>query len=399
MAVKILIVDDEVKLQTIIRQLFRRQIRRKEFNFVFAHNGVEALEQLKADTEIDLVLTDINMPQMDGLTFLAKLKELESLLNPGLTTIVISAYGDMKNIRKAMNLGAFDFLMKPLDVQDLKRTVDKTTMHNQRLKKAYEEKQLAEEALRQANEELEQRVKERTIDLEEANAFLKASNAELDAFAHMVAHDLKNPITSIGMFRFAIEENWERMELEQIRRMLGLIGHSAQKANQIIDALLLLSGVRQKKEVTVECLDMSMIMTQVQKALTPMIEEYQATLTMPNQWPLAYGYAPWIEQVWLNYLSNGIKYGGQPPRLQLGADQIEGVVRFWVRDNGMGITPQAQAALFREFTRFAKGSNVEGFGLGLSIVKRIVEKLGGEVGVKSKIGQGSEFFFTLPNKM
>lgn len=397
MAIKILIVDDEVKLEGIIRQLFKRKIRRKEFDFIFAHNGLQALQRLQADAEIDLVLTDINMPQMDGLTFLAKLKELELSLNPGLTTIVISAYGDMKNIRKAMNLGAFDFLMKPLDVQDLKRTVDKTTSHNQRLKKAYEEKRQAEEALRRANEKLEQRVKERTMELEEANSFLKASNAELDAFAHMVAHDLKNPITSIGMFRFAIEKNWHNMPAEQIKKMLGLIGHSAQKANQIIDALLLLSGVRQK-EVTVEGLDMGMIMTQVQKALAPMIAEYQATLIVPNQWPLAYGYAPWIEQVWLNYLSNGLKYGGQPPQLELGASQIEGAVRFWVRDNGAGITPQAQAALFREFTRFAKSSNVEGFGLGLSIVKRIVDKLGGEVGVKSHIGQGSEFYFTLPSE-
>ena len=397
MAVKILIVDDEVKLQSAIQQLFRRQIRRKEFDFIFAHNGLQALERLQADAEIDLVLTDINMPQMDGLTFLAKLKELELSLNPGLTIIVISAYGDMKNIRQAMNLGAFDFLMKPLDVQDLKRTVQKTMAHNQRLKKAYEEKRLAEEALRRANEKLEQRVKERTAELEEANAFLKASNAELDAFAHMVAHDLKNPITSIGMFRFTIEENWERMEPEQIKKMVGLIGHSAQKANQIIDALLLLSGVRQK-QVTVERLDMAMIMTQVQKRLAPIIAESQATLTMPNQWPLTYGYTPWIEQVWLNYLSNGLKYGGQPPQLELGASQIEGAVRFWVRDNGAGMTPQAQAALFREFTRFAK-SNVEGFGLGLSIVKRIVEKLGGEVGVKSNLGEGSEFYFTLPSEL
>lgn len=396
MAVKILVVDDETKLQSAIRQLFRRQIRRKEFHFIFADNGLQGLERLQADPEIDLVLTDINMPQMDGLTFLAKLKEVELSLNPGLTIIVISAYGDIKNIRKAMNLAAFDFLMKPLDVQDLKRTLQKTIEHNQRLKKAYEEKREAEEALRRANEELEQRVKERTAELEEANAFLKASNGELDAFAHMVAHDLKNPITSIGMFRFTIEQNWDQMEGEQIKKMVGLIGHSAEKANQIIDALLLLSGVR-KKQVTTKPLDMGMIMSQVQKRLAPMITKYQATLTMPDQWPLASGYAPWVEQVWLNYLSNGLKYGGRPPQLELGASQIEGAVRFWVRDNGAGIAPQAQAALFREFTRFGK-SNVEGLGLGLSIVKRIVEKLGGEVGVKSEIAQGSEFYFTLPEK-
>jgi signal transduction histidine kinase len=110
------------------------------------------------------------------------------------------------------------------------------------------------------------------------------------------------------------------------------------------------------------------------------------------------GYAPWIEEVWVNYLSNAIKYGGRPPRVELGAEtQPGGLVRFWVRDNGPGIAPEAQVRLFVPFTRLDQ-VRAKGHGLGLSIVRRIVEKLGGQVGVISTPGQGSVFSFTLPTQ-
>jgi two-component system sensor histidine kinase/response regulator len=117
---------------------------------------------------------------------------------------------------------------------------------------------------------------------------------------------------------------------------------------------------------------------------------------LPKTWPVALGYGPWVEEVWVNYLSNGLKYGGQPPRVELGATaQPDGQVCFWIRDNGSGIPPEAQTRLFTPFTRLDQ-VRAEGHGLGLSIVRRIVEKLGGQVGVKSEAGQGSVFTFTLP---
>lgn len=130
MAVKILVVDDEPDLEPLIRQRFRKQIRASEFSFAFAGNGEEALETLAQDADIDIVLTDINMPQMDGLTLLARLAESERLLK----SVVISAYGDMENIRTAMNRGAFDFLTKPIDFNDLEVTLDKTIRETERLK-------------------------------------------------------------------------------------------------------------------------------------------------------------------------------------------------------------------------------------------------------------------------
>jgi phosphoserine phosphatase RsbU/P len=126
MAHKILVVDDEPDLELLIKQKFRKQIRENEFNFVFAQNGLQALEKLSQHQDITVVLSDINMPEMDGLTLLQKLHEMN---NPALKSVIISAYGDMDNIRTAMNRGAFDFLTKPINFNDLELTVQKTMEH------------------------------------------------------------------------------------------------------------------------------------------------------------------------------------------------------------------------------------------------------------------------------
>lgn len=122
---KILVVDDEPDLEALIKQKFRQRIRQNKYEFVFACNGVEALEMIMLNTDIDLVLSDINMPEMDGLTLLSKIGEQNGLLK----SVIVSAYGDMENIRIAMNRGAFDFITKPIDFQDLEITIDKTLAH------------------------------------------------------------------------------------------------------------------------------------------------------------------------------------------------------------------------------------------------------------------------------
>ncbi|MDE2991851.1 MAG: SpoIIE family protein phosphatase [Chloroflexota bacterium] len=122
---KILVVDDEPDLEPLVMQRMRRSIRRGKYEFVFAHNGVEALERLNEDEDIDMVLSDINMPQMDGLTLLDQIPKV----NPNIRSVIISAYGDMKNIRTAMNRGAFDFVTKPVDFNDLQVTIDRTLQH------------------------------------------------------------------------------------------------------------------------------------------------------------------------------------------------------------------------------------------------------------------------------
>ena len=128
--VKILVVDDEVDLEMLIKQKFRQKIRQGQYEFVFAMNGNDALQKLALHQDVDVMLCDINMPEMDGLTLLVKLKEV----SPVVKAVMVSAYGDMENIRTAMNRGAFDFVCKPVNFEDLELTIEKTIQHVKRIK-------------------------------------------------------------------------------------------------------------------------------------------------------------------------------------------------------------------------------------------------------------------------
>jgi len=226
-------------------------------------------------------------------------------------------------------------------------------------------------------------------------AEIEARNEELDAFAHTVAHDLREPLSLLILGIAVLLEDEPKTLNNDVRDRLNLISQAAHRMRNIISELLLLASVR-KAEVAIEPLDMVDIMTEVQQRLVYMIEEHEAEIVLPKSWPVALGHGPWVAEVWTNYLSNAIKYGGQPPRIELGAmAEGDGMVRFWIRDNGPGLTPEEQARLFAPFTRLDQ-VRAKGHGLGLSIVRRIVEKLGGQVGVESKVGQGSTFSFTLP---
>ena len=136
MAIKILSVDDELDLERLLTQYFRRKIKKGEYEFYFAHNGLEALQMMLVQPDFDVILSDINMPEMDGLTLLAKINEMQ---NPALKCIMVSAYGDMENIRSAMNQGAFDFTTKPINLEDLERTIEKAAQQISFIKKAQQE--------------------------------------------------------------------------------------------------------------------------------------------------------------------------------------------------------------------------------------------------------------------
>ncbi|MBK9049773.1 MAG: GAF domain-containing protein [Chloroflexi bacterium] len=244
------------------------------------------------------------------------------------------------------------------------------------------------EALRQANEELEQRVIQRTEELQNRNQ-------ELDAFAHTVAHDLQAILTRVIMFSEALLTNYDSSPPEEQKHYLRTIGKSGRKMQEVIESLFLLATLG-KAEVNVTPLDMGTIIQDTLNRLEDEIQQTQASIQQPIEWPIVLGYRPWIEAVWVNYLSNALKYGGQPPHITLGTDPIDAdTVRFWVKDKGPGLSLQNQVRLFDPFFQAPTGRE-KGHGLGLSIVKRIIDRLGGEVGVESEEGQGSCFYFTLP---
>lgn len=150
MSAKILVVDDESAMESLIRQKFRRQIRDKNLDFLFAYNGREALEKLQSDQSVDVVLVDINMPEMDGLTFIERLKDLD----PTIKAVVVSAYDDVTNIRSAMNRGAFDFITKPIDFNDLEITINKSLEHVREIKEKKQKLQQAQNQLLESNQAL-----------------------------------------------------------------------------------------------------------------------------------------------------------------------------------------------------------------------------------------------------
>lgn len=230
--------------------------------------------------------------------------------------------------------------------------------------------------------------------LREHVAALQARNEELEAYTHTVAHNLKNPLAVLFITSDLITDVPD-LTRKELKEYLEQIRSIAYEMNSIIDNLLLLSEARQM-EVTVEPVDMASVVATIRKRLSHMIKAHRARICFPKNWPTVIGYAPWVKEVWANYLSNALKYGGQPPCVELGATpQPDGMIRFWIRDHGPGIPPEAQARLFMPFTQLGR-DHEGGHGLGLAIVRHIIEKLGGQVGIESELGKGSLFFFTLP---
>jgi signal transduction histidine kinase len=232
-------------------------------------------------------------------------------------------------------------------------------------------------------------------ELRRLNRQLQARNVELEAFAHTVAHQLKNLSSLVTLYGHLLKEHLKLPEA--IKLYVDGIIQNGHKMNNVINELQLLAGIR-KDKISLKPLNMGKLVDQARQRLVYIIEERQAQIIEPEEWPVAWGYAPWVEEIWVNYIGNALKYGGEPPRVELGATvQADEFVRFWVRDNGLGLSPEKQGQIFKPFIHYNQ-ITLEGHGLGLSIVQHIVKKLGGQVGVESQAlpGQGSIFTFTLP---
>ncbi|HID99155.1 MAG TPA: response regulator [Thiotrichaceae bacterium] len=366
----ILIVDD---IPDNVSTLFHF-LDTHDFEVLVARDGEAALELIDYERP-DLILLDVMMPGIDGFETCRRLKA--DVKTQEIPIIFMTALSDTLDKVKGFELGAVDYITKPIHQEEVLARI------NTHITLRYLQQQLEVK-----NTELETK----NVELETKNAELEAKNAELDAFSYTVAHDLKNPLSHlIGMSDLLQNEFSENLS-QQGYQCLQHIFKSSYKMIEIINALLLLASVS-KQAVKLAPLDMGEILYRVEQRLSSMLQQYEGEIIMPKEWPVALGYAPWLEEVWVNYLSNGLKYGGESPRLELGATLEGNVIRFWVRDNGLGLSIDAMNKLFTPFTRLHKTS--EGHGLGLSIVERIVEKLGGKVGVESQVGVGSVFYFTL----
>ncbi len=342
----ILVIEDD----EAVRQTLADMLELNGYRSELATNGTEGLAA--AGREIpSLIITDLAMPGMTGYELLEIFRT-----DPNLRTvpvIVISAKADRAATRRGMELGATDFITKPFTEEEVIRSV----------------------AARLERQELVE---------------------ELDAFCHTVAHDLKNPLATLtGWIELTLLLVGKADEAT-LRHHLTKAVDSGRQLNGIIEGLLVLAGVR-GQSVTAGPLDTAALVAEAIKRLGHLLETQPAHIQKPVSWPAAIGYAPWIVEVWTNYISNAIKHGGAHQQIVLGGEgSPDGrFARFWVQDNGPGLDEAAQQMMFVPFTRISK-VKTRGHGLGLSIVRRIVEKLGGQVGVVSKPGAGARFWFELP---
>lgn len=323
---------------------------------------------LLATTSYDLALLDLSLPDAQGLDSFLEFNKYQ----PTVPVVILSGHTNHELAIQAVQLGAQDYLAK----DDLSANLLIKTIHH-----TIERHRLLLEISQRATE-------------------LETQNLALNDFAHTVAHQIQGLLSQMVGYASLVDSHYQEQLSVPARQAVDQIMQSGYKMNNVITELLFLSSMR-SENIQVGELDNKRILTEVLKRLRYQIRESSAKIMVPDQWPSALGYAPWIEEVWLNYISNGLKYGGndeKPPVLKLGArPDGSGMVRFWVMDNGPGIAPADQKRLFKPHTRLTS-KKIRGEGLGLSIVWRIVEKCGGKVGVESQEGAGSCFWFTLPEK-
>ncbi|MCB0579334.1 MAG: response regulator [Phaeodactylibacter sp.] len=408
MAAKILVVDDEPQFERLILQRFRRQAREGKYEFLFAQNGVEALDVLARNTGIDMVLTDINMPKMDGLALIGQIREVYPLLK----AVVVSAYGDMKNIRTAMNRGAFDFVTKPIEFSDLETTMEKTLREAEVLRQVEAAKELAEK-----NEKLQE------IDQLKTHFFTN------------ISHEFRTPLTVISGMAEQIGENPERWlgkGLAMIRRnthnLLNLV-------NQILDLRKLEAGK----------MPLQLIQGNVLPLLYYLFESFHFLAEsrdiklhfLCSESKLVMDYDPEkLLRILTNLLGNAVKFTPEGGEVYYQVDNVADCLQIRIKDTGIGISEEQLPFIFERFfsgpelpsgpageteehqplfggdrdpfrsplaggpasagDKAKKRPAASNTGIGLALVKELINLMDGDIQVESRKGQGATFTVRLP---
>ena len=363
-ALRILLVEDSTLDQQILKQTFDE--RAAGDRVVTVPRAEEAFPLLDQN-EFDIVIADHNLPGISGLEFCRRLLQQ----NVKLPLVILTGAMNDEIAIEALTMGVTDFVVKDasgsyLQILPLKLPV---------LVSRFRDKLAREEAEAQ---------------LKEYSANLQEQNEDLDAFAYMVAHDIVSPLSILKGYVDTLKLGYGPDLTPESTLILNHITSSTNKVIAIVDALLMLVSARQES-VELAPVAMAEIIAEV---IARVGAEPCAAIQVAATWPQALGFAPWIEEVWVNYLSNALKYGGDPAGIELGAVVEDDFIRFYVRDQGPGLDEEEQLMVFYPFQRLEPGKS--GHGLGLTIVQRIVEKMGGSTGVNSQPGKGSEFYFRLP---
>ncbi|GAB3642982.1 response regulator [Spirosoma arcticum] len=354
MKTKILLVDDEVDLEELFRRRFRHQIQANTYEFVFVRDGLEALTVMEQQPDIDLVLSDINMPGMDGLTLLSRLPDI----NPIVRTVMVTAYGDMANIRTAMNRGAFDFITKPINFGDLEVTIEKTKRYVSQLRETVE---------------------------------LKAVDEMKTRFFANITHELRTPLSLIVS---PVDKLLEIADLPpRYQQQLDTVRRNARQLLRLINQLLDINKLEAKQMSLVnEVGDLPGFVGQIVDLFRPsadiksLVLTYQTDL-LPGNYLFDAG--KW-EKILYNLLANAIKF---TPAGAISVDLYQTPVgaQLAVADTGIGISPDKLPHIFDRFYQVdnARTRPYEGSGIGLALVRELTTRLGGSIRVESQAEEGT----------
>ena len=372
--IHILVVDDEQSVERLILQRFKKKIRQKEYAFIFASDGLEALKCLKENPHIKIILCDINMPKMDGITLLSKIKAAQ--LN--VRTIMVSAYGDMNNIRLTMNQGAFDFLIKPINFDDLKNTIEKTIADVGTIFKA-----------------------EKAEELEEENQQLNELDQLKTRLFTNISHELRTPLTIIRGMAEQIKDypnQWLDRGVKMIQRNSN---HLLDLVNQILDLRKLEMG---KLELNLVQGDIVKYLKYILESFYSIAEQKDIDLQFKSDTEsLDMDYDPEkLLRVLTNLLSNAIKFTPEGGNVTLIVNQnTSNQLEVQVADSGIGIPSTQLNQIFDRFYQVKEEGRKEknavgGTGIGLAIVKEMVQLMKGNLKVHSQVDEGTTFFIFIP---
>jgi two-component system sensor histidine kinase/response regulator len=365
LCIQVLLVDDDEDYFFITRDLLK-DIEGILYKVDWTPNLMQAHEALSKQF-YDVCLVDYHIGNENGLDFVRK--EIEE--RPNLPFILLTGQGDRRIDLEAMNIGASDYINKgELSAVLLERAIRYAIDRAQHLGQ-----------LRDYAEDLE------------------VKNRELDAYSHTIAHDLTNPLSLItGLVGLVLLKEGTQLSSEAVE-MLKSVEDQAVRMSEMVTQLLWMAQLRDASEV-LTLLEIDPIVKSAIFRFTDRIEKQGVTIDIESPLPLALGQSIWVEEVFANLIGNAIKYigGDNPaPKITIRGLRKDDVAIYEVVDNGIGIAPEDQSRLFEMFSRVRnkRTRDVQGMGLGLSIVHRIVAKLGGEVGVRSVLNEGSIFWFSL----
>ncbi|ULH17497.1 ATP-binding protein (plasmid) [Deinococcus sp. KNUC1210] len=376
----ILVVDDNDSG----RYITVHTLTRAGYQVIEARSGAQAFEQLALEPA--LIVLDINLPDMNGFEVCSRLKS-----DPGTAQVPVlmasASYLTAENTAYGLNVGADAYLAHPIEPAVLLATVQ-----------ALLRVRAAEAEVRQLNLTLEHRVRERTEELERLNQTLQTRNEELAAFSSSVSHDLRTPVRHIKGFSDLALRALAEQQAEKAVAHLQVVGRAAERMNTLIDGMLRLSMTAMRDIHRAPVSMQQLLDVSLEELTTELIGRQIVFDTSPL--PSVQGDRDSLQQVMTNLISNAVKYtrGREEARISIWSEEDDSTVTVSVQDNGVGFDPHYQSRLFGLFQRLHAERDFEGTGVGLAIVRRVIEQHGGQVAASGQLGVGATFSFRLPKE-